>query len=86
MLDAARALQQQLDKEVRQIGQELVLFGDLTALDATSAQSAAITPDLESALAAIMAEQVRAASAAKHLREREGEPVLQLGSLCNDTC
>jgi hypothetical protein len=80
-LDAARTLQQQLDKALRQIEHELVLFDELTELDATSTQRTAIMLELENTLAAILAEQTQAVSAAKQFREQEGENVRQLASL-----
>jgi hypothetical protein len=70
-LDAARALQQRLDRALREIEQELLLFDELKALDASAAQRTADGAELEAGLAAIAAEQAQADSIAQRLRERE---------------
>lgn len=80
-LDAARALQQQLDRALRQIEHELQLFDELGALDASAAERAAAHAQLETLLAAIAVEQAEAEGAEKRLRERETDSQARLAAL-----
>lgn len=71
VLDVARAQQQRLDQARRKIEQELQLFDELTLLDASAAQRTDAGNELETELAAIIAEQAQAEDVTQHLRERE---------------
>ncbi len=80
-LDAARALQQRLDRALREIEQELQLFDELSALDASAAQRAAAGAEVEAELAAIAVEQAQAQGVAERLHERETAGQRELAAL-----